>query len=332
MPRKSIFRRNKNKVEKPEETPEEPASLLKRSSGATTLEINDELYNEINSFGNALANDGSFQLDNNVVDASAFAYQPNEELLKPALKKKERKPRKKRGRKSKAQKAAEKAALEAAKCEPVDEPAKEDIMAKLKAMEAERNAVIAPIAEALKPKPKLPTPEPAKEDIMAKLKALEATRNVVIKPVEEKLPTKPTFHGKLEKVAPIVVVKPKTLSKDVSEKMIMSGKDYNIRFNANNQTKQVTTLTFSNDSLDKDLFRVSYNNQKNEVVLHQHGRGKWNRITRLKLRNKDFKMKIKFAGTRIPYRIAGNTQCNVKRCDHTPINKCTWTMDGLTIV
>ena len=89
MARKSIFRRNKNKVEKQEE--QEKVTDLKSSLDTTTLDINDELYNEINSN----VDTSTFAYGNSNIDTNAFAYQANEEVLKPALKKKERKPERK---------------------------------------------------------------------------------------------------------------------------------------------------------------------------------------------------------------------------------------------
>ena len=47
---------------------------------------------------------------------------------------------------------------------------------------------------------------------------------------------------------------------------------------------------------------------------------------------KDVKINIKFTGTRITHQIFGVTSGNIKRVDKTIINKCNWSINGLTIV
>jgi len=128
MPRSSIFRRNKKKVEE------------KKVEDKTTLDINDAAYSDINA--------DSFTMD---VDESTFTYEAQPDLKKPGLKK-ERKPRKKRTTK-KQKEAFAKLEEEEKAIVIAEEPKKDDIMAKLKAMEVSRNVVIAPIKEELIQKP-----------------------------------------------------------------------------------------------------------------------------------------------------------------------------------
>ena len=52
MPRKSIFKRNKKKVINKEEENKEDLSLQRSSGDTSSLNINPELYKDINSFGN----------------------------------------------------------------------------------------------------------------------------------------------------------------------------------------------------------------------------------------------------------------------------------------
>jgi hypothetical protein len=68
MPRKSLFKKkNKIKKQETEHQPDEPQQLIR--STETITSINKDLYNEINSFGNTLSNDG-ITMDLNAEDYS----------------------------------------------------------------------------------------------------------------------------------------------------------------------------------------------------------------------------------------------------------------------
>jgi len=326
MPRKSIFKRNKKKVIKPvEETQEEPA--LQRSSGdASSLEINQDLYKDIASFGNQLADDGITINTKTTIDYSypgtenvkSLEYEVKE-TKKPALKK-ERKTRRKRRTKAQIE--------EVKKEEPKkEEPKKDDIMAKLKALEAARQVEINP--EPKKEEPKKVEPkkeEPKKDDIMAKLKALEAARQIVIKP-EPKQPIKKA------EVKIIEEVKTKT-EEPKNEALLMDKRSYTFKIDVSNDSDTNTLFFYTSKDPTKKALKMEFNKKSRFLSTFENVNGRWCRSTRLTVKQKQFTIRFLNHFRNVRYQVTGNSQIGQRLQPENKgkIIRCEWTYNNLKMV
>ena len=385
MPRKSLFRRNKNKEEKKGEQETEDLSLKRSTQDPTSLNID-----EIKNFNQNISEDG-MTLEINAAD---FAL-PEPEIKKPALKK-ERKSRRNK-RRTKAFISAEQLQSVLTKIADIDVsdaldkfyveleklklptkamdvikqaiskikegediidyvidntkkvafnitdfvsnvtpiienlideikniPKEDDIMAKLAALEAERQVVITPEPVKEEPKPE-PVKEEQKDDIMAKLAALEAARNIVV--VNKPKSTPQPVMKELTKEAP----KPVARTESENEKLVLNGKTYNIKIKLQPDDNDVVVLNLLNDESSDVPLHIKIDRRKKELSLHEFANGKWARCTKQKLRKDDITIKVKIGKQVIPIQAQGMFQKNYRRIKGGLINKMKWTMKNITI-
>ena len=303
MPRKSLFKK-KNKVKKQDaEQQEETVTTLDRTTEQVTS-INKDLYEEINSFGNTLINDGiTMSVD---MDKYAYGSITQEEVEYNPEPKTEEKPKRRR----KKEEAI------------VEEPSNDDIFAKLAALQQARDVVIEPEEKKVE-EPTKEEPKPDNSDIMKRLKELEAERSVgVMAPKKEQTKT-------IVREEPT----PEVSNDDEKEKLILDKKTYVLKIDVTNETERFSHISLYGVNSGTEYIRFKFDKATGNFSINRVKDSKLTEQSRFKITDKKFELKFTNDRFNIQYQVKNvRSVLRRERSLSEVLGKCAWTMNSVKMI